>query len=296
MRLLLADLLGSPDLSPFFRDHWERLPFARPEGAAQVADLASAERLGALLADESTDIVAVRDGAPAEGGRPRSLEEARALLGTGATIAFRHLERSDPGFAALGRRMSAELRGAPNVHVYWTPPGHGSFGWHCDPEDVFLLQVHGRKRYRFRENTVHRWPLLETLAQAGSAAQEESPIGEAALEPGAWLYLPAGWWHDVLADTESIAISVGLLAPTPLDVLDFLRAELVRDERWRARLPALGHAVPGDEGEKLAAFRGALARMGAELAAMLGDERTQQRYLRQALLRAWGATPSRRPR
>ena len=292
MRLLLADLV--PDPAAFLAEHWGRAPYARPTGAAPLAALATPERLARWLADPDADVVAVRDGA-AVADRPRTLAGARALLDAGATVAFRHLERSDTPLAELGRRLGAELTGTPNVHVYWTPAGHGSFGWHCDPEDVFLLQVGGRKRYRFRENTQHRWPLAETLRHAGAAHGERTPVGEAVLEPGGWLYLPAGWWHDVHAESESLAISVGLLAPTPIDLLDRLRAALLHDERWRARLPPLGHAAPGDDAAKLERWQGALARMAGELAAILGDEAAQRRMLRETLLQAW-VRPGPRPR
>ena len=209
----------------------------------------------------------------------QAIDAARAALGVGATIALRHVERNDTELAALGRRLSAELQGAPNVHVYWSPPGGGSFGWHCDPEEVFLLQVRGRKRYRFRANTRHPWPLAKAMGAAGSAANERGPIESCVLEAGGWLYLPAGWWHETQAESESLAISVGLLAPSPIDLVEHLLAELARDPRWRARMPAPGLALPGTDQEKLDAWREILAAMAGELAERLRDDRLPQRYL-----------------
>ena len=115
------------------------------------------------------DLLVVRDGSVHPGARPASAQEARARFADGWSLALRQPDAHDPALAEVGRTLVAELCGTLNLHVYATPPSRGSFGWHYDPEEVFILQTQGTKRYLLRENTVNPRPLLETTGRARRA-------------------------------------------------------------------------------------------------------------------------------
>uniref|UniRef100_A0A0H3WW40 Cupin n=2 Tax=Pandoraea faecigallinarum TaxID=656179 RepID=A0A0H3WW40_9BURK len=91
----------------------------------------------------------------------------------------------------------------------------GGVGPHLDSYDVFLLQAHGKRRWRigpqrdttWRENVPLR--ILEHFE-----AQEEW-----VLEPGDMLYLPPGYAHDGIAQGECMTYSIGFRAPLEQEML-----------------------------------------------------------------------------
>ncbi len=86
----------------------------------------------------------------------------------------------------------------------------GGVGPHIDSYDVFLLQVHGRRRWRF--GSVADRSLLPGLPVRILAHFE--PEFDVVLEPGDMLYLPPLWGHDGVAEGECMTCSVGFRAAT----------------------------------------------------------------------------------
>ncbi|WNG39194.1 cupin [Archangium violaceum] len=278
--MLIDTLLGDLPRSTFFQEHYLQQPLARPSTAASLRELATWATAERLIESTPCDLLLVRDGEVWSGPRPTSAREARALHAEGYSLVLRHADRHDAGLAELGRRLSAELQGTVNLQLYCTPAGHGSFGWHCDPEEVFIFQTLGAKRYLLRQNTLNPTPVHETLTDAPDISRERTPVQECRLEAGDWLYIPGGYWHHVTApEQESISISVGLMPPTALDVLDYLRAQLVRSRDWQRRLPVLGHASPLSDAEKMEAYRTLFQELGGELQRMLADPRQALRFM-----------------
>jgi ribosomal protein L16 Arg81 hydroxylase len=278
--MLIDTLLGDLPRAVFLQEHYLQQPLARPSTAAHLRELATWATIERLVENPACDLLLVRDGVLWSGPRPTSAPEARALFQDGYSLALRHADRHDAALAELGRTLSAELQGTVNLQVYCTPAGHGSFGWHCDPEEVFIFQTSGAKRYLLRRNTLNPTPLHETLTDEASVERERTPIQECQLEAGDWLYIPGGYWHHVDAPAQdSLSISVGLMPPTPLDVLGFLRAHLVRSRTWQRRLPLLGHASPLSDAEKVELYRDLFRELGGELQRMLEDPRMVLRFM-----------------
>jgi 50S ribosomal protein L16 3-hydroxylase len=278
--MLIDTLLGGLPRTTFFQEHYFQQPLARPAMAAHLRELATWATIERLVETPACDLLLVRDGVLWSGPRPTSAREARKLFEDGYSLALRHADRHDAALAELGRTLSAELQGTVNLQVYCTPAGHGSFGWHCDPEEVFIFQTVGAKRYLLRQNTLNPTPLHETLTDETSVERERTPIQECVLQAGDWLYIPGGYWHHVSApEQESISISVGLMPPTPIDILGFLRAHLVRSRTWQRRLPPLGHASPLSDAEKVELYRTLFQELGGELQRMMEDPRMVLRFM-----------------
>jgi ribosomal protein L16 Arg81 hydroxylase len=278
--MLIDTLLGDLPRPVFLQEHYLQKPLARPAAAAHLRELATWATVERLVENPACDLLLVRDGVMWSGPRPTSAREARKLFEEGYSLALRQPDRHDAGLAQLGRTLSAELHGTVNLHVYCTPPGHGSFGWHCDPEEVFIFQTQGAKRYLLRENTLNPVPLLETITAETNIARERTPTLECRLEAGDWLYIPGGFWHEVTApEQESISISVGLMPPTPIDILDFVRSHLLRSRTWRRRIPPLGHASPLSDEEKVELCRSLFRELEGELQRMLEDPRMVLRFM-----------------
>jgi 50S ribosomal protein L16 3-hydroxylase len=221
-----------------------------------------------------------REGQSAQGPVPQTAAEARALLEAGWTLGLRHAERHDPGLAALAEGFRADFAAPIDLHLYCTPAGHPGFGWHFDAEDVFVLQTLGTKEWQLRKNTVHPWPLVETLPADMRYRREVMPLLRCTLTAGDWLYIPGGYWHATRAGDESISLSVGVLSPTGMDAFDFLRGQLLESLRWRQRLPSLGAATGVGEEELVCRYRELFAELGRDLAEVMGREEFVRAYLR----------------
>ena len=85
----------------------------------------------------------------------------------------------------------------------------GGVGPHFDSYDVFLLQAHGRRRWRIgrqKDLTLQQGVPLKIL-------QHFEPEQEFVLEPGDMLYLPPRYAHDGIAEGECMTWSIGFRSP-----------------------------------------------------------------------------------
>jgi ribosomal protein L16 Arg81 hydroxylase len=279
--MLLDELLNDFPRERFLREHYQRSPYSGRAAAERLLQLGTWSTVDELIERTECDLLLARQGVPYAGARPRTAREARELFAQGYTFALRQPDQHHAGLSQLARAFSAELHGRINLHIYCTPAGHHGFGWHCDPEEVFILQTTGRKDYLLRENTLHPHPLPEALPSGALAAQETTPVETRSLGVGDFIYIPAGHWHMAQAPEEAISISIGLMAPTLLDVLDLVRATLASNPAWRRRLPALGHASELDDTRKLELLHTLFSGLGDEVRRALAEPSLPLRFLAQ---------------
>jgi len=138
----------------------------------------------------------------------------------------------------------------------------GGVGPHYDSYDVFLLQVHGRRRWRIG-------PLKNAALQPDVPLKILSafePEEEWVLEPGDMLYLPPRWAHDGIAEGECMTCSIGFRVPEETELtrevltrwieglVNEAQPRLYRDPRQEAT------ATPGAIPEALQAFAEAAVR------------------------------------
>jgi ribosomal protein L16 Arg81 hydroxylase len=261
---VLARLCGGAEgCASFLAQHHGRAPVLFRGAAEFACSLVDERRCERLLSDPAVDVMLARLGRARE-GRP-NVQEARTLFVEGFTWVLRDVDRADAGLAELGRGLASDLHGTLHLQVYRTPAGLTGFGWHFDPEEVFLFQVAGSKRFRLRENTQHPLPLAGRMPTQLLADAEPTPVVEHELQPGDALYIPAGWWHIGQALEASISISAGVRAPTFIDALAFVTAELAREPRWRARLPTIGRAAGCSDDERRRVWSDSLGALRSEL-------------------------------
>jgi hypothetical protein len=206
----LRRLIDDPVIDAFPEASWRRGPVVRSGTAAGVVPFMGWPGLDTLL-EAHPDLLVVRDGILQPAVDSLTGPEARAWFAHGWSIVVRGCDEIDPGLRLLAQAFVAALGGEAAVQVFATPASRGSFGWHYDCEDVFIVQTVGIKEYRLRENTVNPSPTLDAMPRDMHFERETTPVLECALIPGDWLYIPRGWWHRAFAIRDSLSISVGLL-------------------------------------------------------------------------------------
>jgi ribosomal protein L16 Arg81 hydroxylase len=256
-----ARLLRAPGRS------WDDLGVTYASVAAAVAEGRAPAR---VVTTEGDDDVTT----PVYGSVPLPLPDR-------STLCVNHVQRAFPALDALCRDLQNGfgLVGVAFCNLYWSAAGHGFTG-HFDTQAVFVVQLAGKKLWRFGPGPDVPWPPLgcseAPAAMADFRAQYPTvplagpaELDEVLLEPGDVLFLPAGTWHRArAAGGECLALAVTLLPATAWDLITkIVEPHLRVDLGWRRDLDApldvpvdgLPAGVAAHLGERIEALRGLLA-------------------------------------
>jgi 50S ribosomal protein L16 3-hydroxylase len=203
-------LLGGLSPAAFMRRHWQKKPLLVRQALPGVVPPVSRARLFALAGSEDVESrLVVQDG---ERWSVRHGPLARRVLPPVARPRWSLLVQGLDLHASAAHEMLARFRFVPDARlddlmISWASDG-GGVGPHLDSYDVFLIQVHGRRRWRIGRPVddafVPGLPL--------KILQRFEPEQEWVLEPGDMLYLPPRWAHDGVAEGECMTCSVGFRA------------------------------------------------------------------------------------
>jgi 50S ribosomal protein L16 3-hydroxylase len=238
-------------LSPrkFMRRHWQKKPLLIRQALPGVQPpIARADLFKLAAKDDVESRLIVREATlgqvaakPAGKGKKAAKPAATQPAQTESTWHLKHGPMDDPkalpplkqpGWTLLvqgldlhvpaARAMLERFRFVPDARVddlmisYAT--NGGGVGPHFDSYDVFLLQVHGTRRWRIgplRDDRLEPDVPLKILSHF-------DPEEEHVLEPGDMLYLPPHWAHDgVAVGDDCMTCSIGFRTPG--------EHELVRD-------------------------------------------------------------------
>lgn len=237
----LQELFDAPSLNLFVEEYLHRLPFALPGAARNPEAWASWDTIERLTTTTGADILLVRDAETRQPPQNADLAHLQTCCSDGWTIRTRNVQERDEAFKALATSFQEAFRGPVNVHLYVTPPGRRGLGWHYDAEDVFIVQTAGAKEYFLRKNTVHPWPLEETMPEDLRYERELMPLSRVMLHAGDLLYIPCGYWHRTESPPDAIdaaiSVAIGVMSPSAIDLLAPLRRKLAESLIWRQRLP-----------------------------------------------------------
>lgn len=225
--------LGKLPVDAFMRRYWQKRPLLVRQAIAALRSPVTRERLFALAAREDVESRLVT----AFGGRwqlvhgPFSARRLPSLRRPGWTLLVQGVNLHDE---AAGELL-ARFRFLPDARLddlmasYATDGG--GVGPHVDSYDVFLVQTHGRRRWRIGQQRDLR--LVPDLPLAILA--DFRPTHEWVLEPGDLLYLPPGVAHEGVALGECITCSIGFRAPAWQELVEPWVAALAERARIDGR-------------------------------------------------------------
>ncbi len=211
-------LLGGLSPAQFMRRHWQKqpllvrraLPGAVPpiERAALFALAARDDVESRLVQRSSTGRWTLRQGPLPRRALPPIARPGWTLLVQGLDL---HVEAAHALLARFDFIPQARLDDLMLSYA----SDRGGVGPHTDSYDVFLIQVSGRRRWRYGRLAQPQWRDDVPLKMLATMTVEH----DAVLEPGDLLYLPPGWAHEGVAlGGECMTASVGFRAATA-DVL-----------------------------------------------------------------------------
>lgn len=271
-------LLGGLSAAEFLRDYWQRQPllirgaiphFASPLDADELAGLACEEGVESRLVEEH--------GRDSQGNqRPWQVREGPFDAATFAelpegdwSLLVQAVDHYVPEVAELLAAFDFLPRWRlDDIMVSYAPPG-GSVGPHVDQYDVFLLQGSGTRRWQLGGRVADDAPILEGIDLRILEHFEVTADQDWLLEPGDMLYLPPGWAHHGISQSDDcMTFSVGFRAPSADEAItsfaDYLGEQLPASRRYADA----GMTPPSEPAELDDA---ALARMRALILDTLDD-------------------------
>lgn len=250
-------LLGGLSPSQFMRRHWQKKPLlVRQAVALDTPSLKPVSRkdLFELAArDDVQSRLIVQQGAGwtlTQGPLSRRSRKSLPALNTpNWTLLVQGVDLHHPAAHALLQnfRFVPDAR-LDDLMVSYATDG-GGVGPHFDSYDVFLLQVHGQRRWRIskqKDLSLQAEVPLKILSNF-------EPEQEFLLEAGDMLYLPPRYAHEGVAVGECMTYSIGFRAPA--------RGELARELLQRLADDApdeVGDALYRDAGQTATATPGEL--------------------------------------
>jgi 50S ribosomal protein L16 3-hydroxylase len=224
-------LLGGISPRVFMRRYWQKKPFLIRNAVPCVLPPLDRAALFALVGEEQVEsrlivrhdlakvkvdgeqknVTGSKSGAPGWSMQhgPFTRRALPPLQQPGWTLLLQGLDLHVPAAHELLQRFrfvpDARL---DDIMISYATDG-GGVGPHFDSYDVFLLQVHGQRRWRIGK-------LKDTSLQADVPLKILSnfePEQEYLLDPGDMLYLPPMWAHDGIAHGECMTCSVGFRVP-----------------------------------------------------------------------------------
>ena len=213
----------SVDINTFLASKWQQTPCLFRQGLSHFDDPIEAEILAGLAMEENVDARIVQcttqiNGEPTDWQVTHGpFEDYSALGEQDWTLLVQSVNEWLPDVGALLNAFDflPEWR-LDDVMVSFSCEG-GGVGAHLDQYDVFIIQGHGRRRWRVgaRQSMTSYQPCADlTLVEEPFEA-----VIDEILEPGDVLYIPAGCPHDGVALEPSLNYSIGFRAPSQAELL-----------------------------------------------------------------------------
>lgn len=206
-------LLGGLSPETFMRKHWQKKPLLVRGAFPQFAQACPIPRDDLFALADSQDVESRMVEKTAKSWKlhhgPFATDSLPPLKRKAWTLLVQGVNLHHPAAEAVMQ----EFRFIPDARLddlmisYATDTG--GVGPHYDAYDVFLIQAHGKRRWRIGAK-------YDEALQPGmplKILQNFVPEEEYVLEPGDMLYLPPHYAHDGIAEGECMTWSVGFRVP-----------------------------------------------------------------------------------
>jgi len=199
----------------FWEKHWERWPLHR--SAADGGSLANLLP-EALTADNIADCIRRSGSSLKTFKRGEPFDEDNFLVAylDGASLIVNQAERYEPLLFELCQFLARDYFSHVFSVVYLTPANSFAVRLHNDDQDVFLMQVWGKKHWIIRQSAPKDLPYTEEMLGKDEPVPPEfisDPIMEFDMEPGDLLYIPRGFLHEATTTSEP-SLHVTITMPT----------------------------------------------------------------------------------
>jgi hypothetical protein len=173
-------------------------------------------------------------------------------MSTGFSLVVTTIEKHAPHLKMLCGNIRAALREQIKMGVIVTTGTGGAYKLHYDQEDLIILQVEGKKRWK-----IFGPPVVNPIAGAAqNPPPEDTLLLDELLEEGDFLFVPAGHWHRCENQSDrSLHLGIFFQPPRGVDVIKALTSQLLEDDQFRMPLTRLG-----DVGDLAAIEEGIKAR------------------------------------
>jgi 50S ribosomal protein L16 3-hydroxylase len=202
-------LLGGLTPAQFLRDYWQKKPLLIRQAIPGFKPLLKLEQLAALARENHVESRLITHAKGQWSMQHGPLAELPAREQREWTMLVQGVNLYDEQADALLRqfRFVPDAR-LDDLMISFASDG-GGVGPHVDSYDVFLLQAHGRRRWRISAQDDRELVDGLPLKILANFAPEEEYV----LEPGDMLYLPPQYCHDGVAIGECMTYSIGFRAP-----------------------------------------------------------------------------------
>jgi 50S ribosomal protein L16 3-hydroxylase len=216
--------------------HWQKKPLVIRQAIAGMRPLLDRAELFDLAALDEVESRLVVQAQPQSGKAwrmrhgPFARKALPPLKQPGWTLLVQGVDLHD----ARVRALRDQFRFVPDarlddVMISYASDG-GGVGPHFDSYDVFLLQVHGTRKWRIgRQKDLRLQPNMPLKILA-----HFEPELEFVLEPGDMLYLPPRYAHDGIAQGECMTYSIGFRSPSADELAQEILQRLAEDTQGDA--------------------------------------------------------------
>tara|TARA_R110001599_G_scaffold64023_3_gene178586 strand:+ start:162272 stop:163390 length:1119 start_codon:yes stop_codon:yes gene_type:complete len=202
-------LLNGLTATEFLRDYWQKKPLLIRQAIPEFKPLVTRDQLFEMIKDEDVEsrLITCQKQWKMDTG---PFAQVPSLRQKNWTLLVQSMNLHDASVDALMRQFNfiPDTRLDDLMISYATESG--GVGAHFDSYDVFLLQAHGRRRWRISAQT--DLTLVEDMPL--KILQNFQPEEEFILEPGDMLYLPPHYAHEGVAMDECMTYSIGFRAPS----------------------------------------------------------------------------------
>lgn len=216
------------DPERFLQDYWQQRPLLMRQALPHVDSPLTPDELAGLACEDEIEARLIQEhGDTPWQVRHGPFDEAdfAALPDSHWTLLVQDVDKHVPAAADLLEPFAFLPRWRMDDLMISYAPDRGSVGPHLDAYDVFLIQTHGKRRWRISSQAYGDADLIPDLdIRVLSRFETEQ---EWLLEPGDVLYLPPGVAHWGIAEGDCMTCSVGFRSPSQQELAAGWLAELL---------------------------------------------------------------------